>query len=190
MSATYTGLDSYELKQKLAGNFSIAMASAFPMYKWFPEHRDHKIDCLYYEQSGDLLIRREDFLTRRPGALDKSIGHLLLSHLPGWAGLPDRETSAMVYTGRMTADELSKKSHEEGNDPGRMYRAVPALNSRLLIAPGNHLRCSFSYALGAFGIAEAEYLGSLGTVNSCFQFHSNSQQYQSEKAWFLKAYCQ
>ena len=42
---------------------------------------DHKIDCLYYAQSGDLLFRREDFLTRRPGALDKSIGHLLLSHL-------------------------------------------------------------------------------------------------------------
>jgi hypothetical protein len=44
---------------------------------------------------------------------------------------------------------------------GRIYRAVPALNSRLVIAPANHFRFSFSYALGAFGIAEAECLGSL-----------------------------
>jgi hypothetical protein len=35
MGVACNGLDSGELKQKLAGNFSIAMASVFPMYKWF-----------------------------------------------------------------------------------------------------------------------------------------------------------
>jgi hypothetical protein len=165
----YTGLNLNELKEKLAGNFSMAMASAFPMYKWFPEHGGHRVDCIYYEQPADLVAYREDFLARRPGALDKSIGHLLFSHLPGWADVPERETCAMVYSSRETAHEFSKKSYEEGDYPGRMYRAVPALNSRVVIAPARHLRFSFSYALGAFGIAESAYLGSLGTLNSCFR---------------------
>lgn len=158
---TYNGLDCNGLQQKLPGSFSIAMASAFPLYQWFMQHGDHQVDGYYYEPPDDLAARKE-------ATLDKSIGHLLLQHLPGWAGLPDKETSATVYSGRMTANEFSKRSHEEGNYPGRMYRAVPALNSRLVIAPANHIRYSFSYALGAFGIADAEY-GSLGKLSGCFR---------------------
>jgi hypothetical protein len=160
--ATYTGvLDPNEVKEKLRGNFSIVLATAFPMYKWFPGLEEHKVASYCYEPPNDIP-------DLKAASMDKSIGNLLLSNLPDWAVLPEKETSATVYSSRKTADDFSKKSGEEGRYSGRMYRAVPELNSRLVIAPAARVRNSFQYALGEFGIAAEEYIGSLGKFNSCF----------------------
>lgn len=162
---TYTGiLDLNELKTKLQDNFSIAMASRFPMYIWFPSADAQKAYCygLYYEPPGDTR-------TRKAASSHRGIGNLLFNNLPGWAALPERETSATVYSGRNTANDFSKKPGDEGSYTGRMYRAVPALNSKLVIAPATHFYFSFLYALGEFGIADAAY-GSLGKLQSCFHW--------------------
>ena len=145
---SYTGiLDLNELKEKLQGNYSIAIAAEFPVYKWFPD--PHQVNCYahYYEPTDDIPARKA-------ATLDKSLGNLLVSHLPGWAALPERETAAMVYS-------------------GRMYRAVPELNSKLVIAPAAHLRYSFPYALRAFGVPDGKY-GSLAKITSCLHglFHA------------------
>ncbi len=174
---SYTGLlDSNELKEKLQGNFSLVLASGFPMYKCFPElnipksgfpesgklgFKEHKVDYYYYEPPANITARKA-------ATLDKSIGNLLLSNLPGWVALPERETSAMVYSSIQTANGfLKKSSKEDENYPGRMYRAVPELNSKLVIAPTAHIRFSFQYALEQFGITKAEY-GPLGKFHGCF----------------------
>lgn len=160
---SYTGiLDLNGLKKKLQGNYSLAMAAEFPAYKWFPDSRQVYQHALYYEPPDNIPARKA-------ATLDKGLGNLLISHLPGWAGLPDRETAAMVYSARKTAYAFSKKSSsdEDGNYPGWMYRAVPALNARLVIAPAAHLRFCFQYALDQWGITNAEY-GPLGRLHGCF----------------------
>ncbi len=158
---SYTGiLDLNELKEKLQGNYSLALAAEFPAYKFFPNPRQAHCPAYSYEPPSTILARKA-------ATLDKSLGNLLISHLPGWAGLPDRETSAMVYSARKTADEFSKKSSDGERVPGWMYRAVPALNAKLVIAPAAHLRFCFQYALGEWGITKAEY-GPLGKLHGCF----------------------
>jgi hypothetical protein len=165
---SYTGiLDMNQIKKKLQDNFSIALASAFPMYKWFPQSLEHQVDGYYYEPPDDIPARKS-------ATLDKSIGNLLLSHLPGWALWPDKETSPTVYSSRKTAGDFSKRS-SDGNehDPGRIYRVVPESGAKLVIAPTAHTRYAFQYALGQFGVAEGEY-GSLAKFNGCFHelFHA------------------
>ena len=161
----YTGiLDPDELKSRLEGNFSLETASAFPMYKWFPEEHGLKLYGHYYEPPNDIPALKA-------ATLDKSIDNLLLSNLPSWAALPDKETSATVYSSRKAAIDFSKKQGEvkkqgeEGNYPGRVYRAIPALNALLVIAPAARTRYSFQYAPGEFGLAENEQ-GSLRQLGS------------------------
>jgi hypothetical protein len=162
--ATYTGImDLNEVRQQLQGGFSLAMASTFPMYKWFPEHSDHKVDCYgYYYAPPDGIE------SRKSATSDKSIGHLFLHNLPGWALVPDKETAATVYSSRQTASDLSKRSSAgDEHYPGSIYRAIPESGSKLVIAPAPYTRYGFKYALGQFGIADVEY-GSLGKLNGCF----------------------
>ncbi len=69
--------------------------------------------------------------------------------------------SAMVYSDKKTANEFLRISR--GGDeriPGRTFRAMPEWNSKLVIAPAAHLRYSFNYTLGAFGVTDNEH-GSL-----------------------------
>jgi hypothetical protein len=176
--ATYTGiLDLNELKQQLQTHFSMPMASAFPMYKWFHQPHELAVNGYSYEPPNDLPVLKNPII-------DKSIGNLLLSHLPGWADLPDKETAATVYSGRATAADFSKIQGGEGNHPGRMYRAIPALNTRLVIAPSTRIRYSFSYALKEFAIADTAY-GSLGKLSGCFHdlFHACGMADGSQLDW-------
>jgi hypothetical protein len=158
---SYTGiLDLNEVKEKLKGNYSLALATEFPAYKFFPSSMQVCCPAYFYEPPSTILARKA-------ATLDKTMGNLLMSNLLGWAGMPDRETSAMVYSARKTAEEFSKKSSEEERDPGWMYRAVPVLNAKLVIAPAAHLRFCFQYALGEWGITNAPY-GPLGKLHGCF----------------------
>lgn len=149
--ACYMGiLNLNELKKKLKGNFSLEMASAFPMYKCFPDH-EFKVIAHSYEPPDDIA-------TRKAATLNGILGNFLLNHLPGWAVLPDRETAAMVYSDKKTANDFLRKLR--GGDeriPGRTFRAIPELNSKLVIAPAAHLRYSFNYAFGAFGVTGNEH---------------------------------
>ena len=137
-----------------------SLAGEFPAYKFFPDLQQVHCPAFFYEPPSTIAARKA-------ATLDKTFGSLLISHLPGWAGMPDRETSAMVYSARKTAEEFSKKSSEEERDPGWMYRAVPVLNAKLVIAPAAHLRFCFQYALGEWGITRAPF-GPLGMLHGCF----------------------
>jgi hypothetical protein len=166
--ATYIGImDMPHLKEKLKDSFSLPAASAFLLYKYFPDPQ--QLNCLghFYEPPNDVA-------TRKAATLNRSLENLLMSNLPSWAAIPDRETSAMVYSSRATADEFSNKFGAESPDydktqryPGHMYRAVPADNAKLVIAPAAHLRLCFKQALAAFGISEND-MKPLGKLNVCF----------------------
>jgi hypothetical protein len=150
---SYAGLlELDQVKAKLQGNFSLAKASAFPLYLWFLQPVEHKVIWYgyYYEPPGNICARKA-------ASLDRSLGNLFLSNLPGWTVLPDKETSVTVYSSRNTANGYSKKPGNEGNYPGKMYRAVPELNARLVIAPTADIRYSFHYARQAFGITHWDY---------------------------------
>jgi hypothetical protein len=157
----FTGLsDSSALEGKLKGNFSIATASAFPIYRWFWELYEHKVDAYYYKPPSDI-----DAL--KAHTLDKSLGNLLLTNLPGWTQLPDRETSVKVYSNISTANDFSRKSGMEENYSARVFRTVPQLNSKMVIAPAAHIRNSFQYAFAEFGVTNNEH-GALEEFDTCF----------------------
>ncbi|MDR3711885.1 MAG: hypothetical protein P4L51_03650 [Puia sp.] len=90
-----------------------------------------------------------------------------MSHLPGWALLPDKETSATVYSNINTAIDPSKKPTTEGNNSGRTFIAVPESNAKLVIAPAPNTRHSFQHALERFGIADNGH-GGLLQFDVCF----------------------
>ncbi len=159
--ASYTGiLDLDELNKKLQDNYSLALAADFPLYKWFPDSGQLSCPAHYYEPPDNITARKA-------ATLNKILDNLLLSHLPGWAELPDRETAATIFSSRNTADEFSKRSGGEKDHPGIMYRAVPVLNAKLVIAPAAHFRYCFQYALDQWGISNEE-IWPLGKLHGCF----------------------
>ena len=136
---TFTGIMNMpQLKERLQLPFTLPTASTLPLYKFFIDSQH--VNCVghYYEPPDDIAARKA-------ATMDRSLENLLMSHLPSWAGIPDRETSAMLHTSLDTVGERL---------PGHVYRAIPANNSKLVVAPFPHIRLCFDHVLKAFGIAD------------------------------------
>jgi hypothetical protein len=149
---SYDGImDDSSLKEKLEGNFSIPLASAFPLYRFFLTFDEHPRCVGHYHEPP------EDLAARKAATMDSSIGNLLLSNLPGWSDLPYKHTSVTVHTSIQTAGELLRKSQDsEERVPGLLYRALPALNSKMVVSPAPRYRDSFGYALKELGMEDQD----------------------------------
>ncbi len=140
---TYKGImDVQLLTEKLQGNFSLPLASAFPMYRFFLTFDEHQTPVGHYSEPP------EDIAVCKAATLDSSIGNLLVSNLPSWVDLPYKHTSVTVHTHVETAHDLLRKSMDsEERLPGLLYRALPAVNSNMIISPAPLYRDSFRHAL-------------------------------------------